>query len=408
MTAMKVLYVLNAMGGGASRGIYEYLRARDANQFEAYAILPPGNEQLYQSIKPLFADIKIMPLTWWNTKTEKDFLRRSALMLAHWRRGYSLDHDVEVIKDCIQRWNIDLVHTGTAMTLSGALAARALDVPHIWHIKETVGSENRVQFPMSDDDLIQYMDGLSDQIVAMSDYIGKIFRDHGSHKLSVIPDGVNLVRYTTPTRTLRQHLGISDDELLVGMVASMVSVWKGHDVFIKMAALLKKRYPQARFMIIGDKPNPKARWPNNLTLKYYHDLVQLAASLNLGDRLIFANPFPDSSDIMYSIDVLVHTCDIEPFGRIAVEAMAAGKPVVGPQTGGIAETVVDHVTGLLVPPRDEMAFAQAVETLLIDPTLRQRFGEAGRKRVADEYDNEVLLERLNALYQRVIKASAGA
>ena len=400
---MRVLYVLNALGGGASLGIYEFLRARKDSRLTAYAAVPPGNESLYQSIQPLFADTEMLSLSWWNIRKELGPLRRTAIKIGQLRHGSVLVSNVNALKACIERWHIDIVHTGTAMTLAGALAARDLTVPHVWHIKETIGSGNRVHFPMPDDELVAYMENLSSEIIVMSEYIGAIFREHGCTKLTVIPDGLDLAHYRGKSRKLRGQLSVADDEILIGMVASLVSTWKRHEVFIKMAALIKRRYPNARFLLIGDKPSPNARWPNNTTLNYYEHLKQIAQSLNLGNRLIIADPSPDPPDIMRSLDILVHTCDIEPFGRIAIEAMAAGKAVVGPQTGGIAETVVDGTTGLLVPPNDAEAFAGAVERLIDDPDLRRRLGEAGRARVAAHYNVQSMLDRLEAVYSRVTR-----
>ena len=75
----------------------------------------------------------------------------------------------------------------------------------------------------------------------------------------------------------------------------------------------------------------------------------------------------------------MHPCDIEPFGRIAIEAMAAGTPVVGPNVGGISETVVDGETGILVAPGALDAFANATEQLIRDPSLRAKNGQRWTK-----------------------------
>lgn len=397
---IRVLYVLNAMGGGASLGIYESIPALRERGVIPYAVTPPGSDQQLQRIKPLFEDICITPLRWWNLEHDIDPLRKAARQFGRWRRGINDVNDVEVIGNAITNWDIDVVHSGTSLTLAGALVAKEKQVPHIWHIKETIGSPNRVQFPMPDAELIAYMSGLSTQVVAMTDYIAGIFRDHGCQNITVLPDGVNLSPYQTGTsRHLREKLNLTDGQLLVGMVASLVSTWKRHDVFIRMAGLMAAKYPDAHFLIIGTKPSASARFPYDVNRKYYEKLEHLAQQVVPAGRLTLLDHFPDPADIMRSLDVLVHTCDIEPFGRIAIEAMASGKPVVGAKTGGISETVVDGVTGLLAEPGSPQSFADATAKLLDSPELRQSLGAAGRTRAQQTYPVDLYAQQLIQLYR---------
>src|SRR5207247_6820038 len=115
---------------------------------------------------------------------------------------------------------------------------------------------------------------------------------------------------------------------------------------------------------------------HNAPWRRYRRLVEQARSLGLEKRATIGVFCPDIVQMMEAVDVLVHPCDIEPFGRVAIEAMAARRPVVGPCRGGIAESVVHGETGLLVPPDDVMAFAEATAVLAADPELRARMGES--------------------------------
>lgn len=403
---IRVLYVLNAMGGGASLGIYEFLRRMPKQRIAAYAVVPPGTAQQFEQMRPLFEDVCVTPLLWWNRKTELDPIRRAARAFGSLRRGITLLSNVQTIKSCIERWQIDLVHTGTALTLAGPLAAQAVGVPNLWHIKESIGSRNRVRFALPDDQLVAYMDELSASIIAMSDYIGAIFREHGSKKLTIIPDGVDLSRYQDGTsRNLRDQLRIDEQTVLVGMVAGTTSTWKRHDLFIAAAARVIPKCPNARFVIVGEKPNPNARFPNDGALRYYLRLVRQADQIRAAGRFEFVDHVADPADLMRSLDILVHPCDTEPFGRVAIEAQAAGTPVVGTTTGGIAETVIDGVTGRLVAP-DAAAFAGAIEQLISDPNLRRQWGAAGKAHAASQYPVDAMLQRLTALYENLLSEAA--
>ncbi len=401
---IRVLYVLNAVGGGASLGIYEMVRSQSREAFVPYAVLPPGPEEKVAPLRPLFEDLRTMPMPWWNRNREAGWLRRAAYTLGRKRRGHNQGRMQRDIEGFIKAWGIDLVHTGTAVTLGGALAARACGVPHIWHIKEEIGQHGRVRFAYPDAKLVAFMGGLSDRIVVMSEFIGRIFRTHQCRKLAIVPDGVDVARYDSgASRNLRRQLGLGPDQFLVGMVASLTSSWKRHDVYVKMAGLLARRLPQAHFIAIGPRPSSRQRWPHDLPWRHYEEMVALAREHVPEGRLTFLDFVPDPPDIMRSLDVLVHPCDVEPFGRIAIEAMAAKTPIVGPTTGGLAETVVDGETGSLVPPGDPVAFAEATQRLLNDEGLRLEMGQAGRRRVHGHYTIERHIERMHALYREVLR-----
>ncbi|MFL6228333.1 MAG: glycosyltransferase family 4 protein, partial [Pyrinomonadaceae bacterium] len=333
--------------------------------------------------------------------------RRAAIAFGNRRHGVSLSSKTRAVLQAIRDWRIDLVHSGTSLNDCGARAAREAGVPHVWHIKECVGGSGRVHFPLPDEELARHICGLSARVVVMSEYIARFFRRHDCRNLEVLPDGVDLDPYTNGTsRRLRAELGIGDDRLLVGMVASLASTWKQHEVFIRMAGELAAADERAHFLLIG--PQPRAhRWPHELPRRYYEGLLKLARERVPAERITFMDTYPDTPDIMRSLDVLVHPCSVEPFGRIAIEAMAAGTPVVGPLTGGIAETVTDGETGLLVKPRDHNAFAEATALLLDSPELRARMGEAGRRRAEARYRIGLHAERQTAIYEQVMAERVG-
>jgi glycosyltransferase involved in cell wall biosynthesis len=400
--AVRILYVLNDPGGGASQGIYEMLRRGASDRFEPFAVAPPGSPSALARMRPLFTDVRLMPIPWWNVDRAAGALRRSARAVGRWRRGWTQRSSTTAIARAIHDWKIDLVHSGTSLTLAGAQAARAAGVPHVWHVKECVGSIGRVQFAMSDRALVGFMTDLSVKIVAMSECTGAIFRANGNSALEVIPDGVDARAFAVgESRALRARLNLGEDEPLVGMVASLVSTWKEHDVFIHAAGLLARQFPHAHFVLIGAQPNA-ARWPHDLSWAYFRRLESLARAVVPSGRVHFLDFVPDPPDIMRSLDILVHTCRTEPFGRVAIEAMAAGTPVVGPSTGGIADTVVDGETGILVSPGQPRAFAAAVARLLRDEDLRERMGRAGRRRAHDVFSLEQHARRINDLYDDVL------
>jgi len=347
-------------------------------------------------------------MPWWNIQREAGYARRAAHLLGRWRRGITSLGNVAAITKAIDEWGIDIVHSGTALTRGGALAAFKRGLPHVWHIKESIGRENRVQFSLSDRELVKYIGSLSTRVVAMSEYVASIFRRHGCRNVTVVPDGVDMEPYVSHAScNLRASLGLAANQRLVGMVASLTSTWKRHEVFVRTVHFLTRELPEAQFVVIGAKPSPTARWPYDLPLRYYRAIVRLAGEYVPDGRLKFLDSVPDPPDIMHSLDVLVHCCEIEPFGRVAIEAMAAGTPVVGPKAGGVSETVIDGQTGLLVAPGDPAAFADAIKRLIKDDELRQRLGRAASVHVQRHYTVDRQIARLASIYTDVLEHKRG-
>lgn len=138
-------------------------------------------------------------------------------------------------------------------------------------------------------------------------------------------------------------------------------------------------------------------------------LRQRAALAGVADRVRLIGPVarPDVPALLRSADAVVCVPWYEPFGIVPLEAMACGRPVVGSAVGGIQDTVVDQVTGLLVPPRRPDVLATALRNLLASATSGTAFGIAGRDRVMARYDWERIAAATAAAYEEVVAARAG-
>jgi glycosyltransferase involved in cell wall biosynthesis len=133
-------------------------------------------------------------------------------------------------------------------------------------------------------------------------------------------------------------------------------------------------------------------------------LSELAADLGVADRvrLVGRVAHADLPAVLRSADVVVAVPWYEPFGIVPLEAMACGRPVVGSAVGGLLDTVADGVTGTLVPPRDPAALAEAVQPLLDDARLRQRWGRAARARVLQRFTWDRVAAATEGAYAEVL------
>ena len=111
----------------------------------------------------------------------------------------------------------------------------------------------------------------------------------------------------------------------------------------------------------------------------------------------------DVAACLDAMDIAIHSStNPEPFGRVLIEAMALGRPLIAPREGGPLEIVVDGETGVLIPPRDTAALAGAIDRLVSDPALRRKLGNAGRARVDAMFDIRHHVHALETIFDEML------
>jgi glycosyltransferase involved in cell wall biosynthesis len=187
----------------------------------------------------------------------------------------------------------------------------------------------------------------------------------------------------------RRDLGADDGDIVIATLGRLDEPKKGLAIFLEAAATVAAAEPRARFALVGDGP---AR----------ADLERQAETRGLGGRLVFAGERRDVFGVLAGVDIFVQPSLWEGFGLTVIEAMAAARPVVASRVGGVPEALRDGVDGLLVPPGEPAALAQAILRLARDPDLRGRFGSAGRARARSEFGLDGLVDATIAMYDELL------
>jgi glycosyltransferase involved in cell wall biosynthesis len=177
-----------------------------------------------------------------------------------------------------------------------------------------------------------------------------------------------------------------------------IAPWKGQHVFVEALALLVQQYPTVHGLIAGAAEGDSGA-------AYALEVQAAIDALGLAGRLHMLGFRADVPDLLAAVDCVAH-CSVapEPFGRVIIEGMAAGRPVVAAAAGGALEIIADGVDGLLTPPGDVRALAQALGRLLADPAEAARLGQAGRATVAQRYQAAAHAQAVQAFYERVLAA----
>jgi glycosyltransferase involved in cell wall biosynthesis len=189
---------------------------------------------------------------------------------------------------------------------------------------------------------------------------------------------------------VRAELGIAADAPVVGTVG-VLRPQKGLDVLVAAARIVAGEVPEARFVVVGAGPEQAA-------------LRDRVAASGLADRLLLTGFRADVADTLAAFDVAVSSSFFEGSPLAVMEYMAAGKPIVATAVGGVPDLIEDGVHGLLVPPGDPRAFADAVLRLLREPATASRLGEQARARQQSEFTMDAMVRRFEELYDELLRA----
>ena len=207
--------------------------------------------------------------------------------------------------------------------------------------------------------------------------------------------GFNLKPYSSDHNTMeiRNQLGISKDDFVVGKIARLFDL-KGHDSLFKIAPFLVKELPNIRFLLIGDGP---------LKEKFKSTVKQIKCEKNF----IFAGLVPPSNipSLINSIDTLIHLSRREGLARALPQAMAASKPIVAFDYDGAGEVCLNEKTGLLVDRGDQEEVIKSILRLAKDQKLCERLGQSGRLFVQDKFTIERMVDDQYRLYKRLLSMS---
>lgn len=136
---------------------------------------------------------------------------------------------------------------------------------------------------------------------------------------------------------------------------------------------------------------------------YHQELTSLVKKLDLESEIIFTGWRSEAPSVLESLDILAHArITPEPAALVLMEAMAMGVPVVASKTGGTSELILDGKTGILFPPKDSHALAQAVVRLIKNPERANRMGQRGRQRMEEKFTLSKQMEAIEGLWDEIL------
>jgi glycosyltransferase involved in cell wall biosynthesis len=311
--------------------------------------------------------------------------------------------DVRFFRAELRRRQTDLVVAVTSVLPALLIAARRERVPVVVYAAEIYRQDwkrsplLRVWGAL----LARATVRLSDGIVSCSRLVAAQFpRDPAKpHAVAYPPIGTG---YAGGDRArARARYGLADDHFCILVIGNLTRA-RGQDVAIRALRAIRERVPGARLLIVG------AAHPRTVDRAFEEELRSLAIAVE-DAAVIFAPPSDDVRDIYAAADVVLNPARFEePFGRVAAEALVAGRPVVASRVGAIPEALRDGVDGLLVPPGDPAALAAGVCRLAEDAALAERLVANGRAMVLERFTEAQDLAAWTAVFEAVLARRGGS
>jgi glycosyltransferase involved in cell wall biosynthesis len=296
----------------------------------------------------------------------------------------------------MNRWNPQVVHTHMAKAGAlGRLAASRARVPVIVHtfhghvLQEYFGALKNAAFAEAERRLARRTDAL----LAVAPWVKEelLARGIGSEdQWYVVPVGVNMAGLLTnrpAPREARTKLGLPPAGSIVGCIGRLAPI-KDHRTFLEAARLVARDHPDVTFVLAGDGE--------------LRSELERAGREVLGDRIRFLGWVDDLASLYAACDVVALTSRLEGTPVSLIEASAAGKPVVATDVGGVGEVVRNRHSGILAQPGDPIAIAANIATLLHDPDMARRMGDAGTRWVARRFSDQRLADDVDGLYRQLL------
>jgi glycosyltransferase involved in cell wall biosynthesis len=290
----------------------------------------------------------------------------------------------------------DLLYANTAKALVvTAVTALLLRKPFFFHLHDIIDTWH---FSRVNRWLLVTAANFATGIVANSEATAEAYRKAGgrNQNLVVVPNGFRVERFSADVGSLSREIRASigtEDKPLVGFFGR-ITAWKGQNVLIQALG----RLPDVRAVIVGEALFTEE------DQQYKRELAILADHLGVAGRVHFTGFQPDILPFLKAVDLVVHcSTSPEPFGRVIVEALLAGKPVIATRSGGPAEIIEDGVTGVLVNPGDSVELALAIERLLADPSWAQELATAGHDATVRRFALDPVLEEWTDFVNRTVQ-----
>lgn len=339
-----------------------------------------------------------------------DALRERQIKVAPWSTfddsGQRLPPELieRSLVEVVSRIQPDLLHANSLSM--GRLTGRSspkLRIPVVAHLRDIIKLSATA---------VMELNG-NQQLIVVSKATRDFHLSQGvdASRMRVVYNGVNLDQFSPRPTTgrLRAELKLSsrDNSSLnpparLIMNIGQIGLRKGQNVLVAAAGQIVERIPAAHFVFVGERNSNKQE-----SIEFERRIQEDFKARGLADRLHLLGYRYDIAELLNDADVLVHTALQEPLGRVLLEGLATGIPMVATDVGGTREIIDDQATGLLIPPNEPTALADAVTRVLADAELSKRLRSAARIKSESQFSIELSAKSLANVWSDTLQNAPG-
>lgn len=339
---MRVLWISHSSRiGGAELALLEAVEGLTSKNVECTVIVPKLGP-LSAQLSKYGTAVPVRYLPWWIKQfrpKKTGVLRR----LAHFFRSTS------EIRSVIRNYRPDVVITNTLVIPTGAIAAKLESVPHVWFIHEFVEEDHGLSFEFGRKASMRLVNWLSKGVIVNSKSVFERF------KPEILPAKMHIVHYAVDIGDVRPKKRKEDSRLYLSLLGRKVQ-GKGQNDAINAVAILRTKKIQTHLWLIGSGEE-----------RFEIKLRAIVQQLGLEDYVEFISHCDDAKSFLLASDIVLMCSKKEALGRVTIEAMKLGKPVIASNSGANGELIRHMETGLLYQVGDPASLAQEIERLYYDP-----------------------------------------
>jgi len=383
---IKILFISHSSAmAGAERSLLLLLENIDRKYFTPVVVLPRSG--------PLKEEIRHLNIKIYKVKIPLWLKDRRNILLSFLKFGYSGILEVIalfMLYKIIKQEKIDMIYTNTTVIFSGAIIAFITKKLHIWHIREIIPENPYLHFFLPDRWIFNFILRSSNKIIANSKATAEQFQnDKLDGKIRIIYNAVDIEKFKIH-HPFPYISGAKSTDWLIAVIGSLQK-GKAQDDAIHAVEIAKKVIPNIKLLIVGEGAK-----------EYKNYLEELVFKLNVSTNVIFMGYRDNIPQILsYCKVLLVPSCN-ESFGRVVIEAMAAGIPVIGSDIGGIKEIIKNELTGYLILPKSPIEIAMKMIYLYRHTNISKKMGSAGRKLVKEKFNVNNYTRNVEKAIQEVI------
>ncbi|RCJ25520.1 hypothetical protein A6770_27695 [Nostoc minutum NIES-26] len=384
MVVLKVVFITHYVNlYGANRSLLNLIDGLKHYNVEPF-VVAPSEGKISDALRTRNVQFATIPIQYWvGSRTDENHSGNNLYQTALYRREATkrLYKNLKILpslKNQLQAWNVDIVYTNSSVTPVGALVARMLKIPHVWHLREFIDIDYNFHHDWGKT-IFNYFLSQADAQIAISESIRSHFISGLSpERVHVIYNGIASIADFDRFFKIRNSI-ISNDKPYTFALIGLIHPNKGQDVAIKALSILVKYFSQVRLLIVGHGDNTK--------------LKKLAEDLGVANKVEFWGHVDDPYKAYLASDVVLMCSKNEGMGRVTVEAMSACRPVIGYDNAGTSEIIQHEYTGMLYQGGHE-ELAICMRRFVENPAWAKQLGENAWHVARKEYSIEMYSKRI--------------